>query len=441
MPKIKFTYLLVLFLSFTSLNYAQFYFFGRNKVQYEKFEWKVLKTEHFDIYYYDDFEELAEIGAKIAETAFDELKVKFNHIVLTKIPLIFYNTHIHFQQTNVLPSFIPEGVGGFFEFIKGRVVIPYTGSIEQFEHVVKHELVHVFMTSKIFNILSDHRIPADRYPPLWFVEGLAEYWSYHWDTQAEMVMRDAVLNNIFVPLENIYAIYGSYLLYKEGQNLLSFISKEYGEEKIVQIMENFWRFSSFDDLLEFTLGEDVKIIDEKWLYDLKQEYYPLYENKFPHYIESKKITDFGFNFSPNYFQSDSTDYIYFIGNRSGYSSVYRLLYSPKSKEIIEPEVIIQGEREAVFESFHLLQSSISVSPEGLIAFVTKSGGSDVIHLYSIADDEIINNFRYDDLISIRAPKFSSSGRKIVFNATDRKGFSDLFVMDMDTDNITRLTND
>ena len=151
---------------------AQFYFFGRNKVQYEDFDWKVIKTDHFNIYYYGEFEEMAEIGAKYAEDAYEEYKVKFNHVVSEQIPLIFYNTHIHFQQTNTQPGFIPEGVGGFFEFLKGRVVIPYMGSLSQFEHVIRHELVHVFMVTKIYNIYTTHRISLERFPELWFVEGL-----------------------------------------------------------------------------------------------------------------------------------------------------------------------------------------------------------------------------------------------------------------------------
>ncbi|RMD51094.1 MAG: hypothetical protein D6830_01220, partial [Ignavibacteria bacterium] len=149
---------MLFFTLFTQAN-AQFYFFGRNKVQYQEFDWKILKTQHFDIYYYGNFKEMAEIGAKFAEDAYEEHKVKFNHTVNVRIPLIFYNTHLHFQQTNTIPGFIPEGVGGFFEFIKGRVVIPYLGSLDQFRHVIRHELVHVFMTSKVLNVLRDHRIP------------------------------------------------------------------------------------------------------------------------------------------------------------------------------------------------------------------------------------------------------------------------------------------
>ena len=111
-----------------ALSAAQYYF-GRNKIQYNQFEWHVLETEHFDIYYYPEMKELAEIGAAYAEKTFADLENKFNHSIQRRVPLIFYATHAHFQETNTIPYLIPEGVGGFFEFLKGRVVVPANGSI------------------------------------------------------------------------------------------------------------------------------------------------------------------------------------------------------------------------------------------------------------------------------------------------------------------------
>ncbi len=441
MLKGKLKYIIPVFFLLYEISYSQFYFFGRNKVHYEKFQWNILKTEHFNIYYYDGFEEIAEIGAEFAEESYDILKVKFNHVVTRKIPLIFYNTHIHFQQTNTLPGFIPEGVGGFFEFLKGRVVIPYLGSIEKFKHVIRHELVHVFMSSKISNVVRTHRVISERYPPLWFVEGLAEYWSYYWDTQAEMVMRDAVLNNIFVPLKDISRIYGSYLLYKEGQNFLQFVSQTYGEEKILLFMENFWRFTKFTDILEFTLGEPLETIDERWSYYLKKKYYPLYRENYPYSIKTRKITNEGFNFSPVFFKADSADYIYFIGNHTGYTSIYEMKYDSTGEEPPEPELLIEGEKEQIFESFHLLKPSISVSKKGLLAFVNKSGKSDVINFYSVLEKKLIQTKRFPELITISAPSYSSDGERLTFNATDVKGFSDLYVYSLRDDKLIRVTND
>lgn len=433
-------YFLIIILLLPQVISAQYYFFGRNKVQYDKFNWKVLKTEHFNIYYYDDFEQLAEIGAKYAEDAYEEFKVKFNHYIGTKIPLIFYNTHLHFQQTNITPGFIPEGVGGFFEFMKGRVVIPYLGNLAGFKHVIRHELVHVFMTGKIYGVLADHRIDTGRMPPLWFTEGLAEYWSFDWDTQSEMVMRDLVLNGLFVRLNDLDAVYG-YVIYKEGQKFLEFVSKTYGEEKILLFMENFWRFNTFKEDLEFTLGENFQMIDNKWYYSLQQKYFPLYENNYPHFVKSQKLTNRGFNFDPVVYERNGEKEIYFVGNYTGYTSVYRMKYNPDDVDYEKPEMIIEGERDEEMEAFHLLENSLDASKDGRLAFITKSQATDVIHIYSIEEEEITQTLRFDDLITIRSPKFSSDGKFLVFSAGDRKGYSDLYLYDFSSQELKRITND
>lgn len=433
-------FLLILFLSTQSL-FAQFYYFGRNKVQYEKFDWKILKTEHFDIYYYDEMLDIAEIGATYAEEIYEELKVRLNHVVTRRIPLIFYNTHLHFQQTNTTPGFIPEGVGGFFEFIKGRVVIPSTGSLNDFRHVIRHELVHVFMTNKVYRVLVDHRKPADVLPPLWFVEGLAEYMSTDPDAQAEMVMRDAVLNNYFVGIGDMFSIYGTFLMYKEGQNFLEFVEEKYGKEKVPLMLENFWMFTNFNKVIEHTIGKSIEEIDNEWLYHLKKKYYPLMENRAPLEHVSKKITEDGFNFSPVYYQKSDERYIYFVANRNGYSSLYRIEVDEDLNPVDSPELVLQGEKTEELEAFHLFQSSIDISDDGLLVFVTKSGATDAIHLFSVERNEIIKSYQYDNLINITSPKFSPYNSKLVFHAIDQKGFSDLFILDLETDEITRLTND
>lgn len=424
---------------------AQFYFFGRNKVQYEKFDWKVLKTDHFDIYYYNETELLAEIGGYFAEEIYEELKVKLNHVLTRRVPLIFYNTHIHFQQTNTTPGFIPEGVGGFFEFLKGRVVIPSNGSLSDFKHVIRHELVHVFMTNKVYRILTDHRIPSDVLPPLWFVEGLAEFLSNEIDDQAEMVMRDAVLNNYFVPLKDIYQIYGTFLMYKEGQSFLEFVKEKYGVEKIPLMLENFWMYSDFNKVIAHTIGKSIDEIDSEWSLFLKRKYYPLFVDHLPLENASKKLTDFGFNFSPAVYNNGKDKEIYFIANRDGYSSLYRLNIGSEEQEneerISQPELIIRGEKTEELESFHLFQNSIDVSKSGIIAFVTKAGRADVIHFYSIKESRIVQSFGKPYLININSPKFSSDGSKVIFNAVDQKGFSDLFIYDISNDSLLRLTND
>ena len=430
-------YCSLFFLTLASAS-AQFFYFGQNKIQYTDFEWHVLKTEHFDIYYYPEMKDLAERGAFFAEESYHVLEEKFNNNVTGRIPLIFYSSHLHFQQTNTTPGFIPEGIGGFFEFLKGRVVIPYDGSMWDFRHVIRHELVHVFMHSKINRVLLDHRQSQDRLPPLWFVEGLAEFWSMEWDIQAEMVMRDAVVSNYLVPLNDMDRIFGTYLMYKEGQNLLQFIAEQYGEEKILLLMENFWKSTSFEEDFKFTLDKNYEQFDNDWTYALKKKYYPLLASSDQPSAVSKEIVAEGFNTKPVFFKDANKKEIYFIGNHSGYTSIFRLSLDSLRTQ---PSVVIEGEKSDEFEAFHLFQSKLDISKDGILAFVTKSGENDALHLYDVKNSRIVETYRFKDLVALGSPSWSPDGKRIVFSSVDKSGNNDLYIWDLENQVLTRLTND
>ncbi len=420
---------------------AQYYYFGHNKVQYTDFDWQILRTEHFDIYYYPEMKELAEQGAFFAEEAYDQNVSRFNHSLNNRVPLIFYSSHLHFQQTNTTGGFIPEGVGGFFEFLKGRVVIPADGSLSRFRHVIRHELVHVFMHSKISRVLVDHRLPQDRMPPLWFTEGLAEVWSTTPDDQSEMLIRDAVLNNYIVPLQNMEAIYGTFLMYKQGQYILKYIEDRYGEEKIMLLMENFWRSNSFSEVMKATIGKSYKELDDEWLYAFKKRYYPVLATSDYASQVSKTAVKKGFNTKPVFYRNGDTREIYFIGNHTGYTSIYKVNLGGKTEEEQEPKLVIEGEKSDEFESFHVFQSKMDISKDGMLVFITKKGETDALHLYDVKENELKRTFQFPNLVVYASPSWSSDGKRITFAANDKSGKMDLYLFDVPREALTRLTND
>jgi len=423
------------------LLFAQFYYFGHNKVQYTEFDWQVLRTEHFDIYYYPEMKELATQGAFFAEEAYKDFESKFNHSLNNRVPLIFYSSHLHFQQTNTTAGFIPEGVGGFFEFLKGRVVIPADGSLSRFRHVIRHELVHVFMHSKINRVLVDHRLPQDRMPPLWFTEGLAEAWSTEPDDQSEMLIRDAVLNNYIVPLSNIESIYGTFLMYKQGQYILEYIQQQYGEDRLLLLMENFWRHSSFSEVMKATIGKNYKEFDEEWMYAFKKKYYPVLSfSDYTSYV-SQTVVKKGFNTKPVFYKNGTTREVYFIGNYTGYTSIYKVNLDAETEEEKEPALVVEGEKSDEFEAFHLFQSRLDISPDGVLAFVTKKGESDALHLYDVKQRYLIRTLQFNNIVVLASPHWSPDGTKIVFAANDKAGKMDLYVYDFRTEQLQRLTND
>lgn len=87
---------------------------------------------------------------------------------------------------------------------------------------------------------------------------------------------------------------------------------------------------------------------------------------------------------------------------------------------------MRGEKTDEFEAFHPFYSSIDISKNKSLAFVSKSGATDAIYLYDIVEDEI--NKKYNLIFS--QPffiKFSDDSNQLIFQAVDRKGFSDIFI--------------
>ena len=380
---------------------------------------------------------------KFAEDAYFAIQSKFNHTISRRIPLIFYSTHAHFQQTNITPGFIPEGVGGFFEFLKGRVVIPNSGNLNQFRKVIRHELVHVFMHSKVGTILRDNgRLTTGVYPPLWYTEGLAEFWSSKWDGQAEMVIKDAVLNNYMIPLEDIWRIRGTYTMYKVGQAIMEYIADTYGEDKILLLMENIWKYNNFEKCFIGTIGLSYQEFDSQWLYHLKKKYYPLLaENDFSRNISATVVRE-GYNFKAAYYNDNGKPYTVFMANRTGYSSIYMApLKQLRIDENDDSEILIKGEETSDFEAFHMFSSKIDVNDNGLLAFGSKSGEYDALYLYDITNRKIKEKHYFDKLVGIFSPSWSPDGQRIAFTGLTFKGYKDIYIFDTTTGELTNLTDD
>ncbi|MGD1048616.1 MAG: hypothetical protein ABR899_07700 [Candidatus Krumholzibacteriaceae bacterium] len=205
---------------------AQTDYFGKNKVQYKQFTWLVLKTPHFDINFPDGYRDLAARTGIILEYGYNKLSNDFSHHIAWRIPVIIYGSLSDFQQTNVTEDLIPEGVEAFSEPIRKRIVLHFGGSNADYVHTSVHELVHIFSFDIIYGTLLRSVFSRNLlFPmPLWFMEGLAEYYSIGYDRGAEMFMRDAAVFDYLSDLDET----DGYMAYKAGQAAIFYLCETYG---------------------------------------------------------------------------------------------------------------------------------------------------------------------------------------------------------------------
>ena len=147
-------------------------YFGRNKVQNRQFDFRTLRTEHFDIYYYPEEEDASRQAARMAERWYARYSRLLDHTFTHRQPIVLYASHRDFTQTNVSSGAIDEGTGGFTERLKSRIVLPFAPGFGETDHVIGHELAHAF---QIDIQKREHQNAFDL--PGWFIEGMAEYLS------------------------------------------------------------------------------------------------------------------------------------------------------------------------------------------------------------------------------------------------------------------------
>src|SRR5205085_11368114 len=100
-------------------------YFGKNNIHYDKFEWQIYTTDHFEIYYYPELEKHLERVAGYAESAYQQISSDLKHDLSFKVPLILFKTHSEFEQQNVAPGGASsEGVAAFAEPTRDRMLLP-----------------------------------------------------------------------------------------------------------------------------------------------------------------------------------------------------------------------------------------------------------------------------------------------------------------------------
>jgi hypothetical protein len=118
-------------------------YFGQNHVQFRQFDWQILKTEHFDVHYYPELEEVAKYTGQMAERTYARLRRVLGHEFKERKPILIYGSRTEFGQNNVTGD-LGEGTGGVTDALRQRNMFFFAGDLGEFEHVLAHEMVHVF---------------------------------------------------------------------------------------------------------------------------------------------------------------------------------------------------------------------------------------------------------------------------------------------------------
>ncbi len=435
-------HLLSLFLLVSGLflwpSYGEAQVFGQNKPRYRTFDFKVLETPHFSIHYYTKNEQSLKYMAEWSEQWYTMHSKPFRNPFTDRNPIIFYNDHAEFQQTNAISGEIGISTGGVTEGFKNRVVLPMTMINQQTQRVLGHEIVHAFQYKNIIGGDSTN-IESLANLPLWMVEGMAEYLSLgRVDPFTAMWMRDAVLNDDVPNIKKLTSSY-KYFPYRYGHAFWAFFSGTYGDELMVPFFTN-TAIYGLEISLPYTLGTSEEDLSAAFTESIKTYYTPFIGTEMKeNFIGKKIISDENagdMNISP--VVSPDGKYVIFLSNKNLFTTDLYLADAREGKLLRKLTSFL---RDGHIDDFNLLESSGAWSPNSKeFAFIAFSKGRNVILVKNALTGSTRDEIKIPNVASLAHPTWSPDGKDIAFTGMV-EGQTDLFVYNLKSKKVKQLTND
>jgi Tol biopolymer transport system component len=417
-------------------------YFGRNPVQWERLKFEVLKTEHFDIHFYPEEKEAAEVVGRLAERWYARLSRILRHEFEERQPLVLYASHPHFQQTNTIGGPPGEGTGGVTEAFKRRIVLPVGGSLAETDHVLGHELVHAFQ----YAMTGQGRVSSTNYPsalrmPLWFIEGMAEYLSVGpVDAHTAMWLRDAARKEKLPRIRDLGN--PKYFPYRYGQALWAYIAGRFGDKAIgAALRATNQRTNDAEAVLKQVLGIDHESLSKDWHAAIRDAVAPVMAGKQgPGAYGPALVTEKGEGGRLNLGPALSPDgsQLAFLSERDLFS-IELFLADAKTGEI--ERRLSRTVVDPHLESIQFINSAGSWDKAGRrLALGAISKGRPLLAVLDAKSGDRMDEVPLPTLGEIYTPSFAPDGKRVVFSALVN-GFTDLFVYDLERKSLERLTED
>ena len=456
---------------------AQAQYFGRNKVRYDDFEFRVLETEHFDIYFYEGMDQASRDVARMAERWYDRLSDILGHEFDERKSIILYADDADFRQTNI--ANIGEGTQGVTEGARQRVVLPMAGTYAETDHVLGHELIHQFqydMSQRAGRFAQFVRMP------LFVIEGMAEYYSVgREDALTAMWMRDAILRDDFPTIGELQRS-GRYNEYQYGQPFWAFVAGTYGDEAGVQLFRTAFEMP-LDSAIVVVTGLSPDTLSARWEAALRAELVPAAAGravpspprseadlaaiaeeraersalvaegkrpKPPRYLAypdslprlgaqrllARERETGSINIAPQL--SPDGRYVAYLSELDLFG-IDLYLADAETGEVLTQLQSVGSDPH--FDALRFIESAGAWSPDGeRFAYVVFAGGDNEIAILDVNRRDVIRRITVEGIGAIKDPSWSPDGSRVVF-AGVKGGITDLYTVDLATSDVRQLTND
>ncbi len=428
------------FILITSAAYSQFYNglqneFGKNRIQFQKFDWQFYRFDKFDVYFYTNGTELAKYVAESAVKNLDLVETSLDFTLEDRIEIIVYNKQSDFVQSNAGIGTSESNIGGTAKIVGSKMFVYFDEDHKNIDAQIKTGLAEILLNQWLYGGSWRDRVRSSTVLnlPDWYIKGLVNYLGQGWNPKIEDKTKDGILNGKFTKFNNL----SNTDAITAGHSMWNYIAESYGKEVIPNLVYMSQISRNVESGFLFVFGVTLKDFINDWnnYYLIK---YKLLEQKSEqnNYSKIKGIK----RLKKQQLLSDmkvSPDgkFIAYSTNELGRYKVFIYDYARhKSKRIFKGGIKLERTNDYSFPLIAWHPSSQRM------AFVTENKGEVILHYYLSETKEIESRpplFYFEKILSI---DYMPDGKSFLLSAV-KNGQTDIFIYNIISNKINNITND
>ncbi|MBC8153481.1 MAG: hypothetical protein H7Z72_11265 [Bacteroidetes bacterium] len=419
-------------------NYPALEQFGKNRIQYRSFKWKLVRTANFEIYFYQNGEKLANLTAQYAESDFDRITELLGYTPYSRIKIFLYNSPQELAQSNIGLSSFGELSSKEIDLAKSRLEIAFTGDQIGFRKQLIRDVSMLFVYDMLYGGSLKDALQSSLLLTLpdWFMPGIASYITEGWSTEMDDYMRDVAVNR---PVKRPSLLVGKDAE-RVGHSIWNYVAQKYGKDNVSNILNLTRIIRDEQSSISSTLGIPYGRFLREW-----REYYaglaaPVLQAYKPGSDDFQlKINPAGGNVRLNSLKlSADKQFIAYATTRDGRFNIEVVNTASRKKMAI----LQGGYRQDGQIALRSVTPLVAWQRDNDLAVITDEKGKSYLYIYTNLEKrpKLKSRQQLQGVTQIASIDASSDGAGIVVSA-DRNGQNDLFLFSIGRGTFQQLTND
>lgn len=420
---------------------AQFYYgmqmdFGKNRMQYQTFEWTYFDFDRFKVYMYQGGKEIAQYVAVSVDKQLPILEKRLDYQVEDKIQILVYNNQNDFKQSNLgLAVEDNSNVGGVTHIVGDKINVFFNGSHADLDRQIRAALAELIINKMMYGGRARDMVRNSTLLvlPDWFKQGLIRYLSEGWHTLSDNALQDAIKNDRFYKFNRLTGKDA----YMAGHALWYYIAETYGEAVIPNILYMSKVSRSPDNALVFVVGTSLN--------NLIFEMTEVFNKRYYNYNDTTRT----FPASPNILskQKKTRHYYELKVSPDGQKAIYSTNEMGQFKvwlntfgEVKQKRILKFGPKVERLEDYNYPLLAFHPNNE-IVAMIYERKNQMILQTYNTTTKEKFKR-NMTGFEKINSFVFSSDGKKLAMSGVKKgKGQSDIFIFTLNSGGIEQLTND